>query len=201
MPRHPVLSELIWPDEPGDGELAVTWAESIATEILGYMWRSFDVMQNKYINQIDLTQPLEQLERELAKFHFLEIQQLFRQEKDGFASFSPVPEWPEMATRSAAPAKPPAYDFAFICLANSRWAWPIEAKVIHSNGGLVEYLKDINEKFFKGVASPLVSEGGMIGYLLVADVTSVWERLQKCLKQRIEPLGVCLNTQLLHGNS
>jgi hypothetical protein len=41
-----------------------------------------------------------------------------------------------MATRSAAPAKPPAYDIAFIWHDNPRVAWPIEAKVVPTPGTL-----------------------------------------------------------------
>lgn len=137
---------------------------------------------------VDLTQPLEQLERDLTRNHFIEIQELFKLETDGFSSFVPVPEWPEMESRTSPSAKPPAYDLAFVSLTNRRWAWPIEAKVVPSPTRLAKYLKDVDDKFVAGIAAPLVGEGAMIGYLLTPETTLVFENLAKRLGQALEPV-------------
>ena len=71
-----------------------------------------------------------------------------------------------MASRTSGKAKPPANDMGFVSVANLRWFWAIEAKVIFSPGALAEYLKDVKGKFIPGRGSPLIGDGGMIGYLL-----------------------------------
>lgn len=182
MTRRPTMSELIWPD---DDELPKRWAEGVTERILDWTWRAFDEFSQKHLATVDLTQPLEQLERDLVRQHFIEIQILFSVETDGYSSLIPHHEWPEMESRSSAPAKPPAYDLAYVCERNRRWAWPIEAKVLPSPGALAEYLKDVNEKFVKGIASPLAGEGGMVGYLLSEDTTTCLTNLEKKLGKQL----------------
>jgi hypothetical protein len=166
MTRRPTFSELAWPEDPEGRIIAVRWARDSAFRILDWTWRAFDALSASHLSEIDLTQPLEQLERDLVRQHFIEIQILFNRETNGYSAIIPNHEWPEMETRTSATAKPPAYDLAFISTANRRWAWPIEAKVIPTPNTLAEYLKDVKEKFIAGIASPLIGEGAMIGYLL-----------------------------------
>ncbi|HRI66018.1 MAG TPA: hypothetical protein PK156_17340 [Polyangium sp.] len=189
MTRRPTPSELIWPDDSLDSELPIAWAAMVTTQVLDWMWRAFDLLRANHLARIDLTQPLEQVERDLAGMHYVEIQRLFGAETDGYATFVPVQEWSEMQTRSSASAKPPAYDFAFVCSDNQRWAWPLEAKVVSSPGALAEYLHDVNDKFVGGVAAPLVGEGAMIGYLLVSDTTTVFANIALRLNQRLESVA------------
>ena len=186
MTRRPTPSELLWPDDSADADLPVTWASSVTTQVLEWTWRAFDSLRQNHLVRIDLnSQPLEQVERDLVANHYVEIQKVFAAETDGYATFVPVHEWPEMETRTTAPAKPPAYDLAFVSSDNPRWAWPIEAKVVSSTGALAEYLKDVNDKFVAGVAAPLVGEGAMIGYLLVTDTATVFANLEKRLNQTL----------------
>ncbi len=188
MTRRPTFSELRWPDDPSDADLPVQWAKSVATQVLEWTWRAFDALRANHLTGIDLSQPLEQLERDLACNHFIEIQLIFKAETDGYTSFVPVPEWPEMESRKSAGAKPPAYDFAFVSVDNRRWAWPIEAKVVSSPGALGLYLKDVNNKFIGCVAAPLVGEGAMIAYLLTNETSAVFKNLTNRLDQNLEPV-------------
>ncbi len=186
MARRPTFSELAWPDGPDDAELPVQWARGVATQILAWTWRAFDTFRSEQLSRIDLTQPLEQLERDLVRHHFVEIQLVFAAETDGYASFVPHHEWPELESRSSAQAKPPAYDLAFVSVTNERWAWPLEAKVVPSPNALAEYLKDVNDKFVAGIASPLIGEGGMLGYLLCSDGAAVFRNLEERLGQTLK---------------
>ena len=188
MTRRPTFSELAWPDGPGDADLPVRWARSVTLQVLDWTWRAFDRLRSKHLSRIDVTQPLEQLERDLVRQHFMEIQMLFVAESDGYSTIVPQHEWPEMESRSSAAAKPPAYDLAFVSVANQRWAWPIEAKVIPSPGTWGEYLKDVHGKFVAGIAGPLTGEGGMLGYLLFSDGSAVLRPLEERLGQRMESL-------------
>lgn len=189
MTRRPTFSELAWPDGADDSAQAQQWATGITTQVLDWTWRAYDLLQAKHFSGIDFRQSLEQLERDLVRHHFVEIQRLFAADTDGFASFVPHHEWPEMQSRSTASAKPPANDLAFVSVTNQRWAWAIEAKVVPSSGSLATYLNDVNEKFVTGIASPVIGEGGMLGYLLDDDVAGAFKNLQERLGQGLEQLA------------
>jgi hypothetical protein len=187
MTRRPTLSELIWPNDPADADLPVKWAQDVAVQALGWTWRGFDALRGNQFDGVDLAQPLEQLERDLTSKHFIQIQFLFAAETGGFSALSPVHEHPELETRSAPPAKPPAYDLGFVCPGNQRWVWPIEAKVLSTPNALAEYLKDVREKYIAGIDAPFVGEGGMIGYLQKGLPTDVFRKLDRELGQTLTP--------------
>jgi len=181
MIRRPTFSDLAWPEDPADADLPQQWAQSVTIQVLDWTWRAFDQLHGNRLSHVDLRQPLEQLERDLTRNHFIEIQALFRAETDGFSTLIPVHEWPEMETRSSPPARPRAYDLGFVHLGHRRWAWPIEAKVLSTPASLHDYLADVRDKFECGVAAPLVGEGGMIGYLLSGQPDACFACLEKGL--------------------
>jgi len=183
MTRRPTPSEFAWPFGPEDNELAISWASSMTTQVLGWTWRAFDDLKTNLLSCIDWTQPLEQVERDMVRNHFGCIQRIFATETDGFAAFYPSHEEPEMETRSTANAKPPAYDLAFVATANPRWIWPIEAKIVRSPKALAEYMKDVNEKFVAGIAAPFVGEGAMVGYLTSLNATTTLDNISLRLGQ------------------
>jgi hypothetical protein len=188
MNRRPSLSEMRWPDDPEDAQLPLEWADSVTVKVLDWAWRGFDAVQEKYLNSLDLSlPPPEQLERNLTELHFLEIGLLWARETGGYASLQPSHESPELATRSSASAKPPAYDLGFVHIENRRWKWPIEAKVLPTAGAVGEYLKDVREKFIAGVAGPFVGEGAMIGYLQKGSPSEVFKNLESELGQSLLP--------------
>ena len=186
MNRRPTFSAFAWPDDPAEADLPIQWACGVATQVLDWTWRAFDAIQANHLMRVDLTQPPEQLERDLTRNHFVEIQILFALETEGYAALVPHHEFPEMESRTSASAKPPAYDLAFVSTANQRWAWPLEAKVVSAPNRLGEYLKDVNDKFVGGVAAPLVGEGAMIAYLLTNETTAVFENLENRLNQPLQ---------------
>lgn len=173
---RPTISELAWPMDDDSRQQAQKWASEFANQLLDWTWRAFDTLHADVLSRVDLSQPLEQMERDLTSLHFREIQRIWERETEGYSAFAPQPEWPEMATRSPAPAKPPAYDIAFVWNDNQRIAWPIEAKVVRTTGTLAEYVKD-TEKFTGGVAAPFVGEGAQIAYLLTGTTDEFFSNL------------------------
>src|SRR4051794_14654673 len=107
---RPTFSELAWPLDAETRQQAQEWAGGVATQVLDWTWRGFDSLRTNVLSRIDFDQPLEQVERDLTANHFGEIQQLWARETEGYSAFFPHHEWPEMETRSPAPARPPAYD-------------------------------------------------------------------------------------------
>jgi len=173
---RPTFSELAWPMDADSRRQAKEWAGEVATQVLDWTWRAFDCLRANVLSGIDLNQPLEQLERDLTSNHFTEIQTLWAYETGGYSAFYPHHEWPEMETRSPAPAKPPAYDIAFVWNDNRRVAWPIEAKVVPTAGTLSQYLAD-TAKFIGGIAAPFVGEGAQIAYLLDGEIPEFFSKL------------------------
>lgn len=186
MTGRRTFSSLAFAADMANPDLPVDWAGGAAIQILDWMWRSFDLLREKHLAGVDLTQPLDQLERDLTRNHFVELQLLFYAETEGLASIQPQREWDEFESLSSAQAKPPAYDFAFIHVDHRRWAWPIEAKVLPTAATMADYLKDVREKFAEGVAAPRVGEGGMIGYLLSGLPEAFLANLESALAQMLE---------------
>jgi len=167
---------------------AVEWAEGITTQVLAWTWRAFDLVGTSVLSRVNMTQPPEQLERDLSRNHFAEIQGVWARETEGESSIEPQAEYPELETRAPAPAKPPAYDIAFVWRSNRRIAFPIEAKVVKTPSALADYLGD-TDKFVSGIAAPLVGEGAQIAYLLKGDSAVFFTNLKSRLRRRLEPVS------------
>lgn len=189
---RPTLSELRWPMDDESQRQAVEWAEGITTQVLEWTWRAFDLLGTSVLSRVDMTQPLEQLERDLTGNHFAEIQGLWARETEGESSIEPWPEYAELETRPTAPGKPPAYDIAFVWRANRRIAFPIEAKVVKTPSALADYLGD-TDKFVSGIAAPLVGEGAQIAYLLKGGSSAFFTNLKSRLRRRLEPVSEFLH--------
>lgn len=187
MSRYPTLSELAWPMDDESRQQAQEWANGIVFQVLDWTWRAFDIVRAGSLGTVKLSQPVEQLERDLARHHFREINILWAQETAGECAFTPHHEYPELETRSLAPAKPPAYDIAFVWNANPRITWPIEAKVVPTPGTLAEYIGDL-KKFTDGIAAPLSGIGAQIAYLLSGATEDFFNNLHTRLSLPLQTL-------------
>jgi hypothetical protein len=185
MTRRAAFRELLWPDDPVFTALALNWSHSAATQMLDWVWRAFDEMRAGRTDNVDLSKPLEQLERDLTELHFEGIQKVWAQDTRGFSSVSPGHEIPEFESRTSASAIPPAYDLGFVFRDNPRCIWPLEAKVVRSATALHKYLEDVREKFIAGIAAPFVGQAGMIGYLLAGSAAEVFAGLERQLSQSL----------------
>lgn len=195
MTRRAAFRELAWPDDPAFTALAVEWSHAASSQILDWVWRAFDQLRAQHLTRVDLTKPLEQLERDLTQLHFEEIQQVWAQDTGGFSAVLPGHEIPEFESRSSASALPPAYDLGFVFCENRRCIWPIEAKVVRSAAALSEYLKDVRGKFAAGIAAPFVTQAGMIAYLLTGIALDVFSDLERQLAQSLKPVPAFASRQ------
>jgi hypothetical protein len=180
MIRRSTFSAQRWPMDEQSLEQARSWAREISTHVLDLTWRAFDKLQAENLRRVDLQQPLEQLERDLTSNHFMQINELWKQEDDGFSSICPHHEFPEHETRPGGKGRPPAYDLAFVYTENRRIAWPIEAKVLSSPRNLSLYLTDV-DKFVTGKAAPFTGEGGIIAYMLSGQEAELFAEVQQRL--------------------
>ena len=162
---RPSLSEIRWPMDEESLRQAEAWAAGVSSRVLDWTWRAFDALSANVLAGIDLTQPLDQLERDLTSKHFIEIQRIFGVETEGFASIVPHHEFPENESSPGGSGRPPASDISFVWYENQRVSWSFEAKVLKTSSALADYLGDTS-KFENGTAAPLVGEGAQIAYLL-----------------------------------
>jgi len=184
--RRSTFSEMRWPTDDQSLAQANDWAGAVSLEVLKWTWLGFDLLQKDDIKKTDLSQPIDQLERDLTSKHFIYINRVWAIETEGYSSITPHHEYPEMETRPAPPGRPPAYDFAFVWSENFRVAWAIEAKVVSTPKAIAEYKKDV-DKFLTGVAAPLIGHGGLIAYLLSGNAGEFFEEVEKRLSTKYEP--------------
>jgi hypothetical protein len=181
------MSELRWPMDNESLRQAEDWAAGVSIQVLDWTWRAFDVLCANVLSSVDMTQPLEQLERDLTSRHFIEIQRIFGTETEGFSSIIPHHEYPENESRPGGRGKPPASDISFVWYENPRVSWPIEAKVVPTPGTLAEYLRD-TKKFADGIAAPLVGEGAQVAYLLTGETDDFFHNISPRLTFPLQPL-------------
>lgn len=178
--------EMVFPSSLESIRLACEWAAFVSFDCLNLVWLGYDELLKKYLPDIDWSKDPIQVERTLAHWHFLEITLLWK--NDGFSSIQPSHEMPEPELSQTPSAKPPAMDLGFLHIENRSWKWPIEVKLIKTPKALAPYRSDV-KKFEDGIAGRLVSEGGMIGYLLSGSERTTLETLQKKLNQTLQPVS------------
>ena len=173
---RPTLSEMAWPMDDESRRQAEDWADGVSSQVLDWTWRAFDALRANVLSRVNMSQPLEQLERDLTSKHFIEIQRLFGAETDGFSSIVPHHEFPENESRPGGSGKPPASDISFIWYDNQRVSWPIEAKIVPTPGTLAAYLAD-TQKFIDGIVAPFSGVGAQIAYLLTGKTDDFFHNL------------------------
>jgi hypothetical protein len=145
-------------------ELAKNWRPDAITVLLNLIWQGYDLYQSDVLSKIDLSQADDQLERDITQSLSVYIERA----KTGFEPFYIRSEWFEMEMREPAPARPKQYDLAFVWSnpPNVRIVWPVEAKVLRSDGSVTEYVNEITDNYLTCRYAPFSSEAGMLGYLL-----------------------------------
>ena len=132
-----------------------------AIEILfGYVWRGFDSLLSD--PQLKFDEDAENIERGITQCVCQRIRDAMQGKPPFYLEHHPF----EDESRATAPAAPPAPDLAFVFRANPRATLPLEAKVLHTDGSVGDYVREIMANFLECRYAPFSSEGGMLGYLL-----------------------------------
>lgn len=160
--RRKTIPEAKWPDTPDFVELAQKWRSDAITVLLNFVWQGYDLYQQNVLSTIDLSHADEQLERSITQDLAIDIHNVM----SGFEPFVIQPERFEMEQREPPPARPKQYDLAFVWTENRRIVWPLEAKILHSDSSVSEYIKEITDNYLVCRYSPFSSEAGMLAYLL-----------------------------------
>ncbi len=181
--RSRTLPELRWPNIPEYSELVRTWSEDALNRILTAVWRGYDTFCTEILDQIDIVEVNEERERAVTQ----ELELCIRRHLSGNEPYT-IQHGPyEYATRQPAPAQPPQYDIAFVFHQNQRLMWPLEAKFLHSDGAVAEYVREVQEQFVTGRYAPYANSGAMLGYLLRGSPATTFSNIEQSLCCQLMP--------------
>jgi len=161
--------------------MARQWRFDAIEIMLGYVWQGFDKLLRE--ERFDLSKGEESLERDIS---FM-VCQLIREAMDGKPPYYLEHLPPENEKRASAQAAPPTPDLGFIWRQNRRANFPLEAKVLRTDGEVAEYVKEIVKNFLTFRYANFSSEAAMLGYLLHGHVEKAIENISSRLESPLEP--------------
>ena len=162
MAARQTYSERRWPNTPEFNSVLRELKQAGSTVLLTIVWQAYDKFCAEELAQVDCSQEDQDLERSITQLLEPKMQEVMT----GFEPFY-VQNGPyEHESRKTSPAQPPQYDIAFILRNNPRVMWPLEAKVLRTDGYVAEYIRAIRSNFLTCRYSPFSDEAAMLGYLL-----------------------------------
>jgi len=163
--RGKTIPELRWKDTPDFVEVAKSWNNDAITILVKLVWEGYDLLVAEILSQINCDEAEEQIERSITQ----SLERRIRKNMTGDEPFDVQHEVYEWESSQSAQAQPPQYDIAFYLITNDSIIWPLEAKVLKSDGAVGEYIKEIKDNFITCRYAPFSSQGGMLGYLFSGD--------------------------------
>jgi hypothetical protein len=173
--RGRTLLETRWPDTGNFVTVAKTWQNDALTILLSYIWQGYDLLHDEVLSQIELNITDDELERSISQLLEPKIHKAMTGDEPFYVQY----EVYEYETRQPPPAQPPQYDIAFVLNENPRIMWPLEAKVLRSDGSVASYINDIKNEFLSCRYAPFSSEGAMLGYLFSGVPENVFLQIEK----------------------
>lgn len=183
MHRRRTIGEERWLDTPDFVSIAAVWRKEASTLLLGFIWQAYDLLREEVLSYLDFTKTEDELERSITQY----LERMIRRVMTGDEPFD-VQHGPyEFETRKEPPAQSPQYDIAFVLHENMRVMWPLEAKVLKTDGTVADYVDDIQNQFLFCRYAPFSSEGGMLGYLLSGEPAKVFDNIEAKLPCVLHP--------------
>lgn len=173
MHRRRTIGEERWPETPEFSTVAARWNRKASSIMLGFVWGGYERFCEDVLSQIDVSLSDEQLERSVTQLLTPKVRDCMT----GYEPFHIEQGVYEYETRVSASAQPPLYDLAYVLRSNPRIMWPIEAKVLRSDGDVGRYVNEITDNFLTCRYAPFSGEGAMLGYLMAGDPASVFENI------------------------
>jgi hypothetical protein len=174
---HSVPSEFV--------SLAGRWCANQSALLLAFVWEGYDMLLAELPAGINPTD----LERSITQSLELRIRRAMTGDEPFDIQHGPY----ERETMKARPAQPPQYDLAFVYLAAEQIMWPLEAKVLETDGTVGEYVKDINNEFLTCRYAPFSGEAAMLAYLLSGNPKNVFSNLAAKIPCRLTAHQVFLS--------
>jgi len=159
--------------------VATAWRSDGITKLLGYVWAGYYALRTENAPTLDTSDELS------INSH---LESWIQRKKPKNCPFHIQHTPPEPATRRTPSRPPPAPDFGFFPWEDRRAMFPLEAKVLQTDGDLSKYLKALRSSFLQCRYAPHSSEGVMIGYLFAGDPTVVFKKLRGQLRTQLKQL-------------
>ena len=177
--------DLAWPDDAEEyANLARDWGGAVFEGMLTAVWNGYDDLAASILERIDINEADDEIERTITQILEPCIRRHLSGDEPYYAQHGPY----EPATRRPAPAQPPQYDIAFVLIRNPKVMWPLEAKVLRSDGQVALYVRDIQQEFLTGRYAPRVNGGAMLGYLLQGTPATAFHNISRRLSCPLLPL-------------
>jgi hypothetical protein len=167
------ISERRWPDTAEFNAVLRRLKAGSSIRLLELVWKGYDAFCAEVLSQVDRSQEDEHLEITITQL----LEPKIHDAMTGYEPFRVQHSPYEYETRTGARGQPPQYDMAFVLTSNPRVMWPLEAKVLRTDGSVAEYVKEVKSNFLTCRYSPFSSEAAMLGYLLAGDSESVFNNI------------------------
>ena len=165
MVARQTYSERRWPDKPEFNEVLQRWKADGSIILLRLVWKGYDSFCAECLSQFDFNENDRDLERDTTQL----LEPKIREGMTGFEPFYVQHSSYEHESWRGPPAQPPQYDIAFKLRCNPRVMWPLEAKILRTDGTVAEYIGEIRSNFLTCRYAPFSSEAAMLGYMLRGD--------------------------------
>ncbi|MCY4093959.1 MAG: hypothetical protein OXG05_02390 [Gammaproteobacteria bacterium] len=183
MTRRRTVIDLLWPDDSDEfANIAKLFGANVVRSMLEATWAGYDSLRMQMIDRIDITMAEDELERTLTQLLEQLINDALTGEEPYYIQHGPY----ENETREPAPAQPPQYDIAFILYSNRRIMWPLEAKVLKTDGTVSDYANSVKDNFLTGRYAPFVDSGAMLGYLLTGNASTTLMNISVALQESFQ---------------
>jgi hypothetical protein len=174
------LSQLKYPDEvlPKVND-PNHWSKRYSSNFLRLVWQGIDLFSQDF-STLDLSKATLQIERSFCKNLELRIRRVMSGEEPFDVQHE---SWEDENANSQRPSQ---YEIAFIMRDIERLSFPIEVKVLKTDGQVSEYVKDVNEAFIPCVYAPFSYEGAMLSYLLLGTSQKAFQNIAKSLNSTLK---------------
>lgn len=183
MPRTRSIVNALWPASEEFVALATRLSSDAINVLYGAVWVGYDVLYREALKRVNWDQDYEQLERSITQLLVPRI----RDAMGSFTAFDVEQGVFEYETSFSRQAQPPQYDIAFVLRDNPSVMYPLEAKVLCTDGTLAEYIAAIRERFLNAKYAPFSSESGMLAYLLSGQAQALLANIGKGISAELEP--------------
>jgi hypothetical protein len=171
------LGQLRWPHTPDFMAVARAWRQNASQHLISLVWQAYDLLVDEVLSQIDISLADEQLERSVTQYLAARLDRVMTGDEPFDVLHGPY-EFEQTLIRQA---QPPLYDIAFYLLENERVMWPLEAKVLRTDGTIASYVSDIRNQFLECRYAPFSSEAGMLAYLCAGEPVVFFSNVAKNL--------------------
>ena len=156
---------------------ATAWRKDGIANLLGYVWAGYTALRAENPTTLD---PNDEIS---VNSH---LESWIQRKKPKNCPFDIQHTPPEPATRLTSSCPQPTPDFGFFPWSDRRAMFPLEAKVLQTDGDLSKYLKALRSRFLQCRYAPRSSEGVMIGYLLAGDTALFFKKLTRKLRVQLK---------------